>query len=105
MRRAAKTDANQANIVGALLRCGARVQSLAAIGKGCPDLLVGINSPTAGKSLVLMEIKDGAKVPSARKLTADQIEWHAQWAGWPVHVVESVEQALAVLAGMRKGSA
>lgn len=91
MRRAAKVDANQALIVGALRACGAAVQSLAAVGKGCPDLLVGFK----GRNL-LMEVKDGRKPPSDRKLTPDQVEWHAAWAGQIV-VVESVEQALAAL--------
>lgn len=92
MRRAAKVDANQAHIVGALIRCGATVQSLAAVGKGVPDLLVGHRGRT-----LLMEVKDGAKVPSARKLTEDQAGWHAAWNGRPVVVVESAEQALAAL--------
>lgn len=91
MRRAAKVDANQALIVGALRACGAAVQSLAAVGKGCPDLLVGFK----GRNL-LMEVKDGRKPPSDRKLTPDQIEWHTAWAGQVV-VVENVEQALAAL--------
>ena len=91
MRRAAKVDANQALIVGALRACGATVQILAAVGKGCPDLLVGFK----GRNL-LMEVKDGRRPPSERKLTPDQIEWHAAWAGQVV-VVENVEQALAAL--------
>jgi hypothetical protein len=41
MRRAAKVDANQTEIVQALRQIGAVVQSLAAVGNGCPDLLVG----------------------------------------------------------------
>ena len=41
MRRAAKIDANQTEIVKALRQVGASVQSLASTGKGCPDLLVG----------------------------------------------------------------
>lgn len=91
MRRAARVDANHAVIVGGLIRCGASVQSLANTGQGCPDLLVGHR----GRNL-LMEIKDGSKPPSARKLTPDQVEWHAQWRG-RVIVVENVEQAIAAL--------
>ena len=91
MRRAAKVDANQTEIVKALRQVGASVQSLAATGKGVPDLLVGFR----GKNL-LLEVKDGDKVKSARKLTADQVEWHQGWRGH-VAVVESVEQAIKVL--------
>ena len=91
MRRAAKVDANQTEIVKALRQVGASVQSLAATGKGVPDLLVGFR----GKNL-LLEVKDGCKVKSARKLTPDQVEWHQSWRGH-VAVVESAEQAIKVL--------
>ena len=37
----AKVDANQKVIVEALRAAGCFVQSLAGVGKGCPDLLVG----------------------------------------------------------------
>jgi hypothetical protein len=41
--------------------------------------------------LWLLEVKDGAKPPSARKLTPEQEEWHRHW---PVAVVTSVDEAL-----------
>jgi hypothetical protein len=69
------------------------VQSLAGLGDGVPDLLVGLRD----KRIVLIEVKDGAKPPSERKLTPDQIKWHADWDGWPVYVVKSVDEALAVV--------
>lgn len=88
MRYAAKTDDNQAEIVSALRMAGASVQSLAAVGKGVPDLLVCFRT-----KLHLLEIKDGAKVPSARLLTTDQLAWHAKWQG-PVSIVHSIDEAL-----------
>ncbi|MEQ1067238.1 hypothetical protein ABLB96_15100 [Acinetobacter sp. XH1741] len=91
MRRAAKVDANQTEIVKALRQVGASVQSLASTGKGCPDLLVGFRGTN-----YLMEIKDGQKVKSARKLTPDQIEWHESWRG-KIYVIESTDQALEVI--------
>ena len=91
MRRAAKVDANQTEIVNALRQVGASVQSLAATGKGVPDLLVGFRGVNW-----LLEIKDGRKVKSARKLTEDQVVWHQTWRG-RVYVVESVEQAIKIL--------
>ena len=93
--RAAKIDANQPAIVAALRKAGATVQSLASVGNGVPDLLVGI----AGKTM-LMEIKDGAKPPSARRLTPDQLEWHAAWRGGTLAVVDSPEAALRALGVM-----
>lgn len=86
-----KIDANQREIVAALVATGATVQSLATVGDGCPDVLVGWH----GRNL-LMEIKDGSKTKSARKLTPKQIPWHRDWQG-EVYVVESVGEALAVL--------
>ena len=91
MRRAAKVDANQAEIVQALRQIGATVQSLAAVGNGCPDLLVGFR----GKNW-LLEIKDGNKPPSAQALTPHQVEWHRVWQGRVV-VVNSVESAIAAI--------
>jgi hypothetical protein len=88
MRRAAKVDANQADIVAALRKIGASVQPLHSVGQGCPDLLVGWR----GMNTVL-EVKDGKKPPSARKLTTDQVIWHEGWRG-QVAVVETVEQAI-----------
>jgi hypothetical protein len=92
MRRAAKVDANQPEIVAALRKVGADVTSLAAVGEGVPDLLVGFRGAT-----VLIEVKDGSKPPSARQLTADQIEWHAAWRGGRCVVVSSVTEALAAI--------
>jgi Holliday junction resolvase len=92
MRRAAKIDANQPEIVEALRRAGATVQSMAAIGSGCPDILVGF-----GLRTVLLEIKDGSKPPSGRELTKDQIKWHMEWRGGACMVVNSVDEALAAI--------
>ena len=92
LRTAAKIDANQVEIVKALREAGATVQSLAAIGKGCPDILVGVNGCT-----LLMEIKDGSKAPSARKLTDDQLTWHSKWTGGTLCVVDGIEAALRMI--------
>jgi hypothetical protein len=92
MRRAAKVDRNQTEIVQALRQVGATVQSLAACGDGVPDLLVGFRRGT-----FLLEVKDGTKKPSARELTPDQIAWHLQWGGGACVVVNSVPEALAAI--------
>jgi hypothetical protein len=93
MRLAAKTDRNHAEIVRALRRCGCSVQSLAAVGGGVPDLLVGF----CGRNY-LLEIKDGKAPPSQRRLTSEQTRWHESWRG-KVHVVTSVEEAIRAVAG------
>lgn len=92
VRRAARTDANHAAVVGCLVACGCEVQSLAAVGGGVADLLV---HHKATKRILLIEVKDGAKPPSARRLTPDQEEWHKRF---PVHVVERVEDVPGLLA-------
>lgn len=57
-----------------------------------PDLLVGYRGAN-----LLVEVKDGARVPSERKLRASQLEfrdgWRGQWA-----VVCTVGQALELVA-------
>lgn len=92
MRRAAKVDENQSEIVNALRKIGCSVQLLHAVGAGCPDLLVGWNG-----DVFLLEVKDGKKPPSARKLTADQVEWHSGWRGKPVAVVCNIREALEAI--------
>jgi hypothetical protein len=89
--RAKKVDLNQMEIVATLRKIGATVQSLASVGNGCPDLLVGFRGIN-----YLMEVKDGDKVPSAQKLTSDQVKWHIEWRG-EVHIVRSIYDAFEVL--------
>ncbi len=87
MKYSAKVDDNQAEIVRALEQIGCSVQSLAMVGQGCPDLLVGYRGQN-----ILMEIKDGNKPPSRRKLNEKQVDWHQSWRG-TAYKVTSVEDA------------
>ena len=91
MRRAAKVDANQPEIVQAYRDAGATVEHLHAAGGGCPDLLVGYRGVN-----FLVEVKDGSKPPSKQQLTPDQVKWHFHWRG-DKHIVNSIAQALAVI--------
>lgn len=84
--RAAKVDANQAEIVKALRSVGVSVQSLATVGKGCPDLLAA-----RGADTWVIEVK-GPK----GKLTPDQIEFLKNWRG-VVHIVRTVDEALNIV--------
>lgn len=88
MRRAAKVDTNQDQIVRALRAVGATVHSLASMGQGTPDLLVGYRRQT-----FLLEVKDGQRPPSERRLTDLQVIWHREWRGLPVAVVHDVVEA------------
>ena len=87
-RYAARTDANQSEIVEALRTVGCTVQPLHAVGQGVPDLLVGRSGVN-----ILLELKDGSKRPSARKRTPAQLSWHDAWRGQVV-TVSSVQEAL-----------
>jgi hypothetical protein len=91
MRRAAKIDDNQNDVVKALRAIGATVR-IVTQGGGLPDLLVGYRGHT-----ILMEIKDGKKPPSARKLTEAEQKFFDEWRGGLLAVVESVDDAIALL--------
>lgn len=94
VRRAAKRDDNHGEIVKALCQAGCWVLDLAGVGDGCPDLLV--HGPVYPWDFRLLEIKDGSKPPSARKLTPDQIDFHAGCRG-PIFIVNSPAEALAAM--------
>lgn len=93
-RRAAmpkRVDANQAEIVEALRAVGCSVAITSDLGKGFVDIVVG----RAGANF-LMEIKDGRKSKSKRKLTPAEREFHQAWRG-QVCVVKSVDDALRIV--------
>lgn len=91
MRRAARRDDGEIEIVEALRDAGAYVRVITQ-GDGIPDLLVGYNGYT-----ILMEVKDGNKPPSARKLTEAEEKFFVEWPGGMLVVVNSVDEALEVL--------
>lgn len=88
MRKRAKIDGNQKEIVMALRAFGCTVQSLAAVGDGCPDLLVGYRRVN-----LLMEIKDPKQPQSKRYLTPAEAKFHGEWFG-QVSTVETWQEAL-----------
>lgn len=84
MRRAARVDANQDQVISALRAAGAYVWII-----GLPvDLLVGYKGHT-----VLMEVKDGP----GKRLTALQDKFFENWYGGPLSRVDGPEAALSVL--------
>jgi len=91
MRHAARIDANQEQIVAALRAMGATVR-IVTQGNGLPDLLVGFRGVT-----ILMEVKDGQKVLSARKLTPAEQKFFDEWRGGIVAIVNSVDEAIDLL--------
>lgn len=91
MRRAAKVDRNQSEIVEALRRYGASVLIVSQL-KNCFDILVGFNGEN-----YIMEIKDGQLPPSKKRLTPGELEFKNTWKGGNYFVVESVEEALFII--------
>lgn len=83
---AARVDGNQSAIVAALRAVGCSVHSLATVGDGCPDLLVG-----KGGQTYLIECKQPGK-----RLSPIQKAWHAAWRG-KAHIAYSVDQALMIV--------
>lgn len=84
MRYAARTDANQTEIVMALRKAGAYVWVI-----GLPvDLLVGYKDRT-----FLVEVKTTAK----KRLTSLQADFFDNWTGSTLARIDSVEAALNMI--------
>jgi len=95
VRKRGKVDANQREIVDTLRALGASVQSLAMVGDGVPDLLVGYQGRTW-----LVEVKDGSKPPSRQRLTADQVAWRDTWRGEAPSVVRDRQDCMDMVRGV-----
>ena len=94
--RAGRTDTNQTEIVEAFRSLGCSVNITSNVSHGFPDIVVGV----CGLNL-LVEIKDGQKIPSKRKLTPDEQKWHDEWRGQKV-IVESVDNVIALVNGIKR---
>jgi len=102
IRTAARVDANHAEIVRAFRDMNCSVQDLSRVGAGCPDLLIGLRA-SHGRACIAVEVKDGKKFPSQRKLTAEQMIWHNEWQGAKA-IVESVDDVVALVNSYRRAS-
>lgn len=83
MRRAARVDANQREIVEALRAVGRSVMLLHKEGEGVPDLLVG-----NGYDNILLEVKT-----KTGQLRPKQRTFFESWRG-PKFVARSIEEAI-----------
>lgn len=95
-RYAARKDANQDAVVKRFRASGCTVHVMN--GKGIPDLLVGIRGVA-----FLVEVKDGSKKPSARKLTKAQEEFGRTWKGGTIFIVTKLEEVGTVIDMATKG--
>lgn len=82
MRRAAKRDIAEPDIVATLRNVGCSVTQLS--GEDIPDLLVGYRKRT-----YLLEVKTGTA-----PLKPGQRRWHDGWEGHPVALVRNAREAL-----------
>jgi len=85
----AKVDANQAEIVKAFRDLGAYVLLVHRL-KNCCDIIVVYQGET-----VAVEIKDGSKPPSQRKLSEGEREFMEEWTlhGGKWAKIESIDEA------------
>ncbi len=84
MTFAKRVDRNQSEIVEILRALGASVFILSEVGKGCPDILIGLYGQN-----FLAEIKDGAKPLSQQKLTESELKFFDTWKG-QVTIIRSI---------------
>lgn len=75
MRRAARRDANHRAVIAAFEALGCSVVDVAGTPCGF-DIIVGY-----GGTCLPIEIKDGAKPASARRLTPNEAKVHGKWTG------------------------
>ena len=92
--RKSRVDSNQKEIVKVFRDIGASVAITSNVRDGFPDIVVGYKGVN-----LMIEIKDGEKMPSQRKLTKDEQKFKDNWLGSYI-VVESVDDAIEVLDGV-----
>lgn len=94
-RYAARVDDNQPEIVKMVEQLGGLVVYTHMLGQGVPDIFVAF-----GGQWRAVEIKDGSKPPSARKLTKAERDFHERYGRLaPVLVWESCEDVTRELLG------
>ena len=75
MFRAARKDANHKEIADTFKKCGWSVLDVSQL-KNCCDIIV-----SKSKRTITVEIKDGSKPPSQRRLTEGEIKFRNNWQG------------------------
>jgi hypothetical protein len=87
-----RTDSNHAEIIKALRKIPKlSVFSTHEVGKGFPDIVIGYKGIN-----YLIEIKDGNKPPSARKLTPDEVKFHHEWHG-QIAIIKNLDELLQII--------
>lgn len=94
-----RMDANHKTIRAEFLRLGCTWMDTYQLGDGRPDGVAAL-----GGVCICVEIKDPLNIPSKRKLTPDEQEWHLTWTGGIriVQTKEDVAETVNVLKGWHK---
>ena len=90
-RRARRTDGNHSEIAEAFEKAGCSVHRT----NGDWDLTVGYGGLT-----LLIEVKDGKKPPSARKLTPNEKKFHNTWTGG-IYLITCTADVLSAIKTMK----
>ena len=90
MRRAARVDNNQKEIVRQIRQLGYEVLRIHQL-KNCFDILVGARGLNFA-----FEIKDPSKPPSKRKLTEGEQDFFDRWTG-QVDKVETIDEIINII--------
>lgn len=87
-----RVDSNQSRVVKSLRGIpGVTVAITSDLGKGFPDFIVGYKGFN-----YMIELKDGSKTPSKRKLTEDEVEFHNRWKG-QISVCNSFDEVFKLI--------
>ena len=89
MTYAKRVDLNHTEIVNKFRELGASVFDLSAVGRGCPDIMVGYN----GRHTVLVEIKSGEQ----KRFSEAQLKFMAEWKGSAVTRINDVEGVIRLI--------
>jgi Holliday junction resolvase len=89
--RAKRTDQNQKEIVKTFRGLGCSVFDTSSVGKGYPDLNVGMNGQT-----YLIEVKRDDKA----SFTPAQLEFQRTWLGAPVVRINNPQEAIDFVKNM-----
>jgi len=87
-----RIDLNQMKIADSLRDMGCSVQSLAGVGSGCPDLLVGFQGHN-----YLFEIKNPERSGKQGKPRKNQQKFIFGWRG-QVAVIKTFDDAFSIIA-------
>lgn len=97
-----RIDRNQPEIVARFRKLGCSVAITSSLGAGMVDIVIGVPRENLEPYTALIEIKDGEKPMSARKLTPDEQKFHDNWKG-NIHIISSEQEVDDLIKRVRYG--